>query len=275
MGGSASARRALILAVLAAVRQAVGRDFLLIYRLSMLGWSRRASRAEVIELGQAVAAAGVDLLSAGIGWRESRVPTLDGSVPPGAFRWVTGLLREQLPVPLIAGNRIDDTPGARRVNSGGRGGRSGWPWPARCWPMPPGSARRRGGRRRRSSCVACNQGCLDRVLEGETISCLVSPQACHETVRVSAMATLSKRLAVIGGGPAGLAFACQAAERGHGVTLYERGRRSVVNCYWPAASRRRRHSGRPFTILNSACRLRQAGAGAASGWSRLAEPAGG
>lgn len=222
-GGSIAARRALVLAVLAAVRQAVGRDFLLIYRLSMLDLIEQgATGAEVVELGQAVAAAGVDLLSAGIGWRESRVPTLDGSVPPGAFRWVTGRLREQLPVPLIAGNRIDTPELAESILAAGEADLVALARPLladAAWV----SKAARGAASQINPCVACNQGCLDLVLEGETVSCLVNPLACHETVRVSSMASSSKRLAVIGAGPAGLAFACQAAERGHSVTLYEQG----------------------------------------------------
>lgn len=106
-GGDLAGRMALVLTVIQAIRQAVGHDFILIYRLSMLELVEQgATRHEVIQLGEAVVAAGVNLISAGIGWQESRIPTLDSSVPPGAFSWVTGLLRDQLSVPLIATHRI-------------------------------------------------------------------------------------------------------------------------------------------------------------------------
>ena len=220
-GGDLAGRMALVLAVVQAIRQAVGRDFILIFRLSMLELVEQgATRHEVIQLGEAVVAAGVNLISAGIGWQESRIPTLDSSVPPGAFSWVTGLLRDQLSVPLIATHRINTPELAESILARGEAQLVALARPLLADPEFVSKAARGDGAAI-NRCVACNLNCLDRVSEGNVISCLVNPQACHETLRVSRPARSSKRLAVIGGGPAGMAFASQAAERGHKVTLYE------------------------------------------------------
>ena len=220
-GGELANRLRLIEAIIRAIRLAVGEDFILIYRLSMLDLvAQGATLDEVVQIGQAVQAAGVTLINTGIGWHESRVPTIASLVPKAGFSWVTGLLRAQLSIPLIACNRINSPELAESVLARGEADLVALARPLLA-DAEFASKAARGESSRINTCIACNQACLDRVFIGEVASCLVNPQACHETLRVLPAVSTAKRLAVIGGGPAGMAFAVYAAERGHTVSLYE------------------------------------------------------
>ena len=220
-GGELANRLRLIEAIIQAIRQAVGDDFILMYRLSMLDLvAQGATLDEVVQIGQAVQAAGVTLINSGIGWHESRVPTIASLVPNAGFSWVTGLLRAQLTIPLIACNRINSPELAESILARGEADLVALARPFLA-DAEFASKAARGESRRINTCIACNQACLDRVFVGEVASCLVNPRACHETLRVLPAVSTAKRLAVIGGGPAGMAFAVYAAERGHTVTLYE------------------------------------------------------
>lgn len=220
-GGELANRLRLIVSIIQAIRQAVGEDFILIYRLSMLDLVTQGSDLEeVVQIGLAVEAAGATLINTGIGWHESRVPTIASLVPKAGFSWVTGLLRARLNIPLLASNRINAPEIAESILARGEADLVALARPFLADAEFVTKAAR-GESHRINTCIACNQACLDRVFVGEVAGCLVNPQACHETLRLLPAVSTAKRLAVIGGGPAGMAFAVYAAERGHTVSLYE------------------------------------------------------
>ncbi|MFU8820369.1 MAG: FAD-dependent oxidoreductase [Gammaproteobacteria bacterium] len=203
------------------VREAVGPDFIIIYRLSALDLVDGGSNwEEVTRLGQAVAAAGATLVNTGIGWHEARIPTIATLVPRAAFAWVTARLREVLPVPVVATNRINTPEVAEGILARGEADMVSM---ARPFLADPEFVRKaaEGRADEINTCIACNQACLDHTFAGRRSSCLVNPRACHETELVIRPTTRPFRLAVVGGGPAGLAAATTAAERGHDVTLFE------------------------------------------------------
>ncbi|WP_413874912.1 FAD-dependent oxidoreductase [Albidovulum sp.] len=222
-GGSPENRMRLPLEVVRRVRQAVGRDFILIYRISLLDLVPEGqSWDEVVTLARAVVAAGASILNTGIGWHEARVPTIATSVPRRAFAWVTKKLMGQVSIPLVTSNRINTPEVAEAVLAEGCADMVSM---ARPFLADPDFVRKaaEGRAEEIAPCIACNQACLDHTFAGKISTCLVNPRACHETELVLEPAAAPKRIAVVGAGPAGLAAALALDRRGHAVTLYERG----------------------------------------------------
>lgn len=220
-GGSFENRSRFALAIVKAVREAVGNDFIIIYRLSMLDLVPEGHEyEEVISLAKEIEAAGATLINSGIGWHEARVPTIVTSVPRGAFSWITAKVREQVNIPLVAVNRINTPEIGEQILAKGEADMVSMARPllADANFVAKAAANKAD---RINTCIACNQACLDHVFENKRASCLVNPQACYETELVMQPAQVKKRIGVVGAGPAGLAFACYAAERGHEVHLYD------------------------------------------------------
>ncbi|HET9382798.1 MAG TPA: NADPH-dependent 2,4-dienoyl-CoA reductase [Streptomyces sp.] len=203
------------------VREAVGEDFILVYRLSMLDLVPGGSTLdEVVTLAKAVEAAGATIINTGIGWHEARIPTIATSVPRGAYTWVTKRLMGEVSVPLVTTNRINTPELAERLLADGAADIVSMARPMLA--DPDFVAKAAAGRPEAiNTCIGCNQACLDHTFSGQITSCLVNPRACHETELVLSPTRLRKRVAVVGAGPAGLACAVTAAERGHDVTLYD------------------------------------------------------
>jgi 2,4-dienoyl-CoA reductase (NADPH2) len=220
-GGSWPNRMRLPVEIVRRVRHAVGDDFVIVYRLSILDFVPEGQRwTEVVELGRAVADAGATIISSGIGWHEARVPTIVTSVPRAAFTSVTGALRAELTVPVVASNRINMPDVAERVLVDGDADLVSL---ARPWLADPAWVDKAATGRTDeiNTCIACNQACLDHVFRNKPATCLVNPRAARETLLVERKAARSRRIAVVGAGPAGLAAATTLARRGHHVTLFE------------------------------------------------------
>ncbi|MEP4146528.1 MAG: NADPH-dependent 2,4-dienoyl-CoA reductase [Halioglobus sp.] len=220
-GGSYANRMRLPVEVVRRVRDAVGEKFIIIYRLSMLDLVEGGSSTEEITLlGKAVESAGATIINTGIGWHEARIPTIATKVPRAAFTWVTRHFRDELSVPVVTSNRINTPEIAEEVLERGDADMVSMARPFLADPDFVIKAAQ-GKADEINTCIGCNQACLDHVFLGKMTSCLVNPRACHETELVIEPAMNVKTVAVVGAGPAGLAFATTAAERGHQVTLYD------------------------------------------------------
>ncbi|MEU0122342.1 NADPH-dependent 2,4-dienoyl-CoA reductase [Streptomyces albidoflavus] len=220
-GGSYENRVRFPLEIVRRVRERVGEDFILVYRLSMLDLvPGGSSLEEVVTLAKLVEEAGATLINTGIGWHEARVPTIATQVPRAAFTWVTRELMGAVSVPLVTGNRVNTPETAEQILAEGRADMVSMARPFLADPDFVAKAAR-GRADTINTCIGCNQACLDHTFSGRISSCLVNPRACHETELVLAPTRLRKRIAVVGAGPAGLACAVSAAERGHAVTLFD------------------------------------------------------
>ena len=221
-GGEYANRMRLPVEVVRRVRAAVGRNFIIIYRLSMLDLVDGGSTAdEVVQLGLAVEQAGATIINTGIGWHEARIPTIATKVPRAAFTWVTAKFRQALSVPVITSNRINTPQVAEAVLQRGDTDLVSMARPFLADPEFMNKAHANQAAYI-NTCIGCNQACLDHVFANQLASCLVNPRACHEDEIPIIPTQQPKRIAVVGGGPAGLAAATTAAQRGHQVTLFEK-----------------------------------------------------
>ncbi|SLN35653.1 2,4-dienoyl-CoA reductase [NADPH] [Pseudoruegeria aquimaris] len=221
-GGSYENRMRLPVEIVRRCREAVGEDFIIIYRLSMIDLVPNGStHEEVVQLAQAVEAAGATIINTGIGWHEARVPTIATSVPRRAFTWVTRKLMGKVNVPLVTSNRINTPEVAEAVLAEGCADMVSMARPFLA--DPHFVAKAEAGRADEiAPCIACNQACLDHTFSGKLTSCLVNPRACHETEITITPTETPKSFAVVGAGPAGLAAALTLDERGHRVTLFDK-----------------------------------------------------
>ena len=221
-GGSAENRMRFPVEIVRRMREAVGKDFIIVYRLSMLDLVDNAQPwDDIVTLGKKIEAAGATIINTGIGWHEARVPTIVTSVPRGAFSWVTRRLKGEVGIPLVTTNRINMPDVAERILANGDADMVSMARPLLADPEWVNKARANTPQAI-NTCIACNQACLDHVFENRRASCLVNPRACHETEITIVPATAKKRIAVVGAGPAGLAASTMLAERGHAVTLFDR-----------------------------------------------------
>ena len=220
-GGDAQRRMRLPIEIVRRMREKLGPDFIIIYRLSMLDLIEGGqSWEEIVELAKAIEAAGASIINTGIGWHEARIPTIVTSVPRAAFSWVTKRMRGEIRIPLIATNRINMPDVAEKMLADGDADMVSMARPFLADPEWINKAKE-GRASRINTCIACNQACLDHVFQNKRASCLVNPRACHETELIVGTANRKKRIAVVGAGPAGLACATTLAERGHAVTLID------------------------------------------------------
>ncbi len=221
-GGSYANRMRFPVEIVRKVREAVGPNFIVIYRLSMLDLvDGGSSFDEVVELAQAIEAAGATIINTGIGWHEARIPTIATSVPRAAFAWVTEKLKGKVKLPLITTNRINTPEVGEQILASGQADMVSMARPLLADPDFVNKAAA-GKADQINTCIGCNQACLDHTFSGKITSCLVNPRACHETIlKIEPVQSAKKRIAVVGAGPAGLAFATTAAQRGHSVTLFD------------------------------------------------------
>jgi len=220
-GGDYQNRIRLPLEIVRRVRTRVGEHFIIIFRLSMLDLVEGGSTFdEILLLGRELASAGVTLINTGIGWHEAPIPTIATMVPRAAFTWVTARFRQEISIPVVTSNRINTPEVAEAVLARGDADMVSMARPFLADAEFVNKAAT-GRADEINTCIACNQACLDHIFSGRLTSCLVNPRACHETELTISPTTLPRKLAVVGAGPAGLAAAVTAAQRGHQVTLYE------------------------------------------------------
>ncbi|AXG71865.1 2,4-dienoyl-CoA reductase [NADPH] [Kordia sp. SMS9] len=220
-GGNYANRMKFAVEIIKAVREAVGEEFIIIYRLSMLDLVEKGSSwEEVVQLGKAIEKAGANIINTGIGWHEARIPTIATSVPRAAFTWITERMKQEVSIPLITSNRINMPNVAEKILADGHADMISMARPFLAdaeWVNK--AAEEKADEI--NTCIACNQACLDHIFNKKVASCLVNPRACHETEFDYQPAKIKKKVAVIGAGPAGMAAATIAAQRGHEVTLFD------------------------------------------------------
>ena len=220
-GGSWENRMRLPVEIVTRMREAVGRDFIIIYRLSILDLIPNGQTwEEVVQLAKAIEKAGATIINSGIGWHEARIPTIATSVPRGAFAWVTEKLKKEVSIPVCTTNRINDPGVAEQILASGQADMISMARPL----LADAEFVKKAAQGRAdeiNTCIACNQACLDHTFQNKTASCLVNPRACHETELIYTPTPKKKRIAVVGAGPAGLAASTVLAERGHHVDLFD------------------------------------------------------
>ncbi|APQ19038.1 NADPH-dependent 2,4-dienoyl-CoA reductase [Maribacter hydrothermalis] len=220
-GGNYGNRMRLPIELVKQTREAVGKEFIIIYRLSMLDLVEKGSTwQEVVALGKEIEKAGATIINTGIGWHEARIPTIATSVPRAAFTWVTKKMKEELSIPLITSNRINMPETAEKILAEGHADMVSMARPFLADPEWVNKAEANKADEI-NTCIGCNQACLDHVFARKVASCLVNPRACHETELNYNPTEKKKRIAVVGAGPAGLAASTVAAQRGHDVTLFD------------------------------------------------------
>lgn len=220
-GGSFENRLRFATEIVRRTRAALGKDFILIFRLSMLELVEGgANWEETVASAKAIEAAGASIINTGIGWHEARVPTIVTSVPRAAFSWVTARLKPELSIPVVATNRINMPDVAEQILANGEADMVSMARPLLADPDWVRKARENRSQDI-NTCIACNQACLDHVFLNKPATCLVNPRACRETELEYTPTSAPRRIAVVGAGPAGLACATVAAQRGHQVTLFE------------------------------------------------------
>ncbi len=220
-GGSYQNRIRLALDIVRRTREAVGKEFIIIYRLSMLDLVEDGSTwQEVVELAKGIELAGATIINTGIGWHEARVPTIATSVPRGAFVEITKKMKQEVNIPLCTTNRINTPDVAEEILAQGNADMVSMARPLLADPDFINKAQQNKADEI-NTCIGCNQACLDHIFQMKIVSCLVNPQACHETKLVIENTQTSKNIAVVGAGPAGLAAATTAAKRGHKVSLFD------------------------------------------------------
>jgi 2,4-dienoyl-CoA reductase (NADPH2) len=254
-GGPAERRYRIAEEIVARCREAAGADFIIIYRLSMLDLLPDGnSWDEIVAQAKAIERAGATIINTGIGWHEARIPTIATMVPRAAFTWVTRRLMGEVGVPLVATNRINTPEVAEEVLARGDADMVSMARPLLADPEFVNKSAA-GQAEKINTCIACNQACLDHTFKGVTASCLVNPRACYETRLNYRPAGRARKIAVVGAGPAGLACATVAAERGHAVSLFEQA--PEIGCIWAGGSGRTtskdstRSSWRPAFIRGS------------------------
>ena len=220
-GGSYANRMRFPVEIVRRTRERVGRNFILIYRLSMLDLVEGGSTLEeVIELAKAIEAAGATIINTGIGWHEARIPTIATKVPRAAYAWVTRSVMGHVSIPLVTSNRINTPEVAEQLLVDGYADMVSMARPLLADADFVRKARQ-GRADEINTCIGCNQACLDHTFSGKITSCLVNPRACHETEMQVTPAQQPKRVAIVGAGPAGMSCAITAAQRGHAVTLFD------------------------------------------------------
>jgi 2,4-dienoyl-CoA reductase (NADPH2) len=220
-GGAYENRMQLPIEIVSRMREAVGKNFIIIYRLSMLDLVPEGqSWEEVVMLAKGIERAGATIINTGIGWHEARVPTIATSVPRGAFAWVTKKLKGEVAIPLITTNRINTPEVGEEIIAGGSADMVSMARPLLADPEFVNKAAQNRALDI-NTCIGCNQACLDHVFQQKLASCLVNPRACHETEMIFTKTLKKKRIAVVGAGPAGLACSTELAARGHEVDLFD------------------------------------------------------
>ncbi|WP_280826941.1 NADPH-dependent 2,4-dienoyl-CoA reductase [Mycobacterium sp. OTB74] len=224
-GGTPAKRRRFAVEIVRRTREAVGKDFIICYRLSMADYVESGQTwSEILDLATEIEAAGATIINSGIGWHEARVPTIVTSVPNSAFADISNAVAQHVSIPVVASNRINMPESAEQILADGAVQLISMARPLLSDPDWVRKAQHDAADEI-NTCIACNQACLDHAFVHKTVSCLLNPRAGHETTLILGKTRLTKRIAVVGAGPAGLAAAVTAAQRGHDVTLFEAGDR--------------------------------------------------